>query len=112
MGVVELLLDNKFLDPRRLRVTGSVTTVPDHLKGKFKTCSTARLMLATEHPDIETGLYLDLDTYVASDLTEPLDEIKSFNSTQWCGMVQETEAFGQHGNWYLENNTQGTYYKP
>lgn len=105
---LELLLQERALDPKRLRITNSVTTVQQSLRNLFKPCAAARLTLAAEHPDVDTGLYLDADMYVTKDLSALFDRAKDFNKTQWCGMAPESEIaagwYHSPGRWAGESN--------
>jgi lipopolysaccharide biosynthesis glycosyltransferase len=99
---IQQLLQFGVLDPQRLRVTHSVTSIQDeHLLDSFKRCSTARLGLAREHLDIDSGIYLDSDMSVNTDLEQLLSVFQDFNDTQWCGCVAEVEeGTGRTDNWY------------
>lgn len=99
------------IDRETLTVSYKTTTIPHSKIGLFRYCATARLMLATDFPDIEVGLYLDTDAYVVGNLDMLFNQLGKFTSQQWCGMTLESER--QH-NWYhinrAENDT--TWYTP
>eukprot|EP00121_Abeoforma_whisleri_P003110 Awhi_evm1s2793 len=106
---VDLAMRRGYFNPNRIRFTNSVTTISENLKNEFHQCATSRLMLATEHPDIDYGLYLDSDTYVVSDITPLFREIKNFNSTQWAGMSYNALT---KRSWYPRKQFKGPFYKP
>ena len=97
------------LDPERIRVTLSKTSLPKRMWAQYKTCASARLMLAEEHKDVAVAMYIDGDARVQHDVSQLEALASSFNQTQWCGMTQENEiATG----WYVDKRPGSRFYKP
>lgn len=62
------LFAHGLLQRERMRVTFALTTVPEHMRYRFKVCATARLLIGKDHPHISTAIYIDSDSYVARTL--------------------------------------------
>ena len=91
-GEIERFNHPGVLDPKRLRVTSSITTTPASMIDLFKRCATARLTIPLEIPDsIEHGLYLDTDVVVQQDIAGLYNLLDVFNSTQWGSLAWEED---------------------
>ena len=103
LQVLDRLVDAGMIDEDRMRFTNSTTNIPKNLIDSFKRCATSRLMIAEEHPDIDVGIYIDIDTYVLSDIHELYWIARSqFGRNQWSGFTMENE---NGRGWYKNHNT-------
>ena len=89
---LEILLEFGMIDPSRFRYTSAESTAPfylRHMLGQGKPCSTARLMIAADHPTITRALYIDVDTIISKDLAELWATADTFTEQQWCSLAED-----------------------
>jgi len=111
-----------------------VSTLTDEQKKLFKPCAFSRLLLADQFPDIDGGVYVDLDTMIFGDIAKLLAVAEQFSPSQWVAFANETngppprgcKAGPQHGpchnvtnnegnlegNWYQSGMTKGPWPGP
>ena len=100
IAVVEGLSVAGMLDARRLQVRFVLSKIDPRMKSLFKLCSTARLLMARDLPDLDTVLYFDAtDVFVLGDLGEMVQVGEAMGANQWAAMAWENEL---PGGWYFE----------